>query len=167
MTQGIGLVISVKILTVAFFGHRLVCNPLRIEQRLDQIVRSLIAEREYVEFLVGRNGDFDRPASSAVRRCKRDFRDDNSALVLILPYETAEYRDNAASFHTYYDDVEICGASAGGHFKGAHHARNRDMSERAGLIVCCIEREHGGAWQAVRYAQALGKPVVNLAKIGV
>ena len=41
--------------------------------------------------------------------------------------------------------------------------RNREMVERADLILCCIEREKGGAWQTVRYAMKQGKDVINLA----
>ena len=63
-----------------------------------------------------------------------------------------------------YDDIEVCGASAGSHFKGAHQTRNREMVDRSDLIVCCIERENGGAWQTVRYAMGHGKTILNLAK---
>ena len=45
---------------------------------------------EYIEFLVGRDGEFDQLVSSTIRRCKRTIRDDNSSLVLVLPYMTAE-----------------------------------------------------------------------------
>ena len=54
------------IYTVAFFGHRYIDNPLKIEELLEEQIRKLIDENEYVEFLVGHNGDFDRCVSSAV-----------------------------------------------------------------------------------------------------
>ena len=109
-----------NIFTVAFFGHRIIDNPFPVEQKLEKIIRELLHNKEYVEFLVGRDGEFDQLVSSTVRRCTRAVRDDNSALVWVMPYETAEYRDNEEAFHDYYDDVEVCGASAVGHFKGAH-----------------------------------------------
>lgn len=37
------------------------------------------------------------------------------------------------------------------------------MVDRSDLIVCCIERESGGAWQTVKYAMEQGKTVINLA----
>ena len=153
-----------NIFTVAFFGHRIIDNPFPVEQKLEKIIRELLNSKEYVEFLVGRDGDFDQLVSSTVRRCKRAVRDDNSALVWVMPYETAEYRDNVEAFHEYYDDVEVCGASAGSHFKGAYQTRNREMVDRSDLVVCCIEREHGGAWQTVKYAMGHGKATFNLAK---
>ena len=66
----------------------------------------------YVEFLIGRDGEFDQLVVSTVRRCKRTVRDDNSALVFVLPYTTAEYRNNELSFHEHYDEVEICTEAA-------------------------------------------------------
>lgn len=153
-----------KIYTVSFFGHRYIDNFHIVEDRLDKLIRRLLTEHEYVEFLVGRDGDFDQLVSSSVRRCKRTIRDDNSALVWVMPYETAEYRDNEDAFHNYYDDVEVCSASAGGHFKGAHQTRNREMVDRADLILCYIERENGGAWRTVQYAMKQGKTVINLAE---
>ena len=105
--------------TVCFFGHREIDNPLEVEEQLYDIVLHLLESKEYVEFLVGRNGEFDQLVSSTVRRVKRNFRDDNSALVLVLPYLTAEYENNHQSFHEYYDEIEICQDAAGGHYKAA------------------------------------------------
>ena len=38
--------------TVSFFGHRVIEDPLLIEQRLETLIRRLLKEKEYVEFLV-------------------------------------------------------------------------------------------------------------------
>ena len=59
-------------------------------------------------FLVGRNGDFDQCVSSSVLRVRKNYRDDNSALVLVLvlPYPTGEYLNNENYFRDYYTDVD-------------------------------------------------------------
>ena len=149
--------------TVSFFGHRIIENSLDIERQLEAFVRSLLFEKEYVEFLVGRDGDFDQLVSSTVRRCKRIVRDDNSSLVLVLPYATAEFRDNEESFRAYYDEIEICESSANGHFKAAHQARNRTMIERSDLAIFCVQHQSGGAWKTMQYAKKQGVPYSNLA----
>lgn len=77
--------------TVSFFGHRCLNDSLLVEKKLEATIRHLITTKEYVEFLVGRDGEFDQLVSSTVRRCKREIRDDNSSRVLVLPYKTAEY----------------------------------------------------------------------------
>ena len=148
--------------TVSFFGHRVIEDPLLIEQRLEKLIRKLLKEKEYVEFLVGRDGEFDQTVSSVIHRCKRTVRDDNSAHVWVLPYPTAEYRDNEESFREYYDEIEVCGTSADGHFKGAHQARNRAMVDRSHLVVFCIQHNSGGAWQTIKYAKKQGKPYINI-----
>ena len=148
--------------TVSFFGHRMIDNALEIENRLEQFIRTVLREREYVEFLVGRDGEFDQLVSSAIRRCKREYRSDNSAHIWVLPYLTAEFRDNEESFRDYYDEIEVCEASAVGHYKNAYQTRNRAMVDRADLIVFCIQHESRGAWQTMKYAKKQGKTCINL-----
>ena len=148
--------------TVSFFGHRMIDNALEIENRLEQLVQTLLREQEYIEFLVGRDGEFDQMVSSTIRRCKWNIRNDNSAHVWVLPYPTADFRDNEEAYREYYDEIEICGTSAVGHFKGAHQARNREMVDRSNLVVYCIQHESGGAWQTMKYAKKQGISCINL-----
>lgn len=75
-----------KIFTASFFGHRQIDNVFVVEQRLQEIIQELLISKEYIEFLAGRDGEFDQLVASTVRRYKRTVRDDNSALVLVLPY---------------------------------------------------------------------------------
>ena len=148
--------------TVSFFGHRIIEQPLLIDQSLEELIGSLLRSKEYVEFLVGRNGDFDQLVSSAICRCKREIREDNSAHVWVLPYATADYRDNEEDYRAYYDEIEVFD-SAGKHFKAAFQARNRNMVDRADLVVFYVERNEGGAYQTMRYAIQQGKQYINLA----
>lgn len=113
-------------------------------------------------FLVGRNGDFDQIVSSTVLRLKRNVRDDNSALRLVLPYPTAEFENNEDSFYNYYDEIKICEESSKAHFKSAMQIRNRSMVDRTDLIICYVERNEGRAFQTVQYAKGKEKQVVNL-----
>ena len=95
-----------NIYTVAFFGHRYIDNTLPIEEQLEKYIYKLIEGNEYVDFVVGRNGDFDRLVSSTVTRIRKNYRSDNSFLTLILPYPTAEYINNKKFFEKYYSDIE-------------------------------------------------------------
>ena len=108
------------------------------------------------------DGEFDQLVSSTIRRCKREYRSDNSAHIWVLPYLTAEYRDNEESFRDYYDEIEVCEAAAGSHYKNAHQTRNRAMVDRSDLVVFCIQHASGGAWQTMKYAKKQGKPCINL-----
>lgn len=152
------------IYTVAFFGHRYIDNLFKVEELLEEQIRKLINEKEYVDFLVGRNGDFDQCASSTVLRVRKNVRDDNSSLILVLPYPTAEYLNNEEYFHDYYSDVDISYAASKAHPKSAIQIRNREMVDKADLIICFIEKEEGGAWQTLKYAKDKEKAIINLAE---
>ena len=154
-----------EIFTVAFFGHRYIDNPFKVEELLEEQIRKLINEKEYVDFLVGRNGEFDQCVSSTVLRVRKNVRDDNSALVLMLPYPTAEYLNNEEYFHDYYTDVEISYEASKAHPKSAIQIRNREMVDRADIIICYVQETHGGAWQTVEYARSQNKKVINLADV--
>lgn len=138
--------------TVSFFGHRVLTDALTIEQNLETHIRQLLLGKEYVEFLVGRDGEFDLLVASVIRRCKREVRSDNSSLVWVLPYETAEYRNSEESYQSYYDEIQICEEAAHGHYKNAYKCRNQIMVNRSDLVIFCIQHSNGGAWQTYWYA---------------
>ena len=154
-----------RVYTVSFFGHRNIENVLKIEQKLKNLIKKIIAERHFVEFLVGRNGDFDKIVASCIVSLKKSYRNDNSVLILVLPYPTAEYLNNAASFEEYFDEIEICNKSEKAHFKSAIQIRNRHMIDRSDLIICYLNKKCGGAYQSVRYAMDNGQAIINIAEI--
>ena len=151
-----------NIYTVSFFGHRKIRDMNVVENALMPILHDLITTKEYVEFLVGRDGDFDRIVSSSIRTAVRKYGCGNISYILVLPYERADYRDNKAEYESYYDEVQICSESAQAHPKAAISIRNRAMIDKSDLVICCIEHNSGGAYMAVKYAQKLGKPIINL-----
>ena len=108
-----------EIYTVSFFGHRLVERASEIEVRLEILLHDLITQKEYVEFLIGRDGEFDLLAASSIRRAVKHYGCDNTSLILVLSYMKAEYRDNELSYLDYYDEVEICVESSEAHYKSA------------------------------------------------
>lgn len=151
------------IYTVSFFGHREVERASEIESKLDQLLRDLITQKLYVELLVGRDGEFDLLAASAIRRAVNQYGYGNTSIILVLPYMKAEYRDNEQNYLSYYDEVEICSESSEAHYKSAIQVRNRCMVDRSNLVVCCIQHKSGGAYRTMQYAKKQGKQVRNLA----
>lgn len=108
-----------NLFSCSFFGHRDFIHHNRYEKHLTEIIRNLITKNDYVEFLVGNNGEFDRFASSIIRKVKKNYHSDNSMHILVLPYMTAEYINNQNYFHEFYDEVEICNESSKVHFKSS------------------------------------------------
>lgn len=151
--------------TVAFFGHRdIYCNIRMIEERVEDIARQLIHTKPYVEFLMGRDGEFDILTTSAIKRTQKAVGHANNALVWVLPYSTTDFQNNTDSYEEYYDEIEICEESAVAHFKSAYQIRNRAIIDRSDLCVFYVERKSGGAYQTMQYAIKQGKNVINLAE---
>lgn len=153
-----------EVFTVSFFGHRYIDNYGRIEGKLATLTRKLLSTGYFIEFLVGRDGDFDQIVSSTIRAAKRAADDNNSALVWVMAYPKAEYANNAQSFEDYYDEIEVSDAASRSHFKAAIQIRNREMIDRSDLVVCFVERKFGGAFATLQYAQKQKKKVINLAE---
>ena len=147
---------------VSFFGHRQLDITNAMEDRLESIIRSILLEKEYVEFLIGRDGDFDIWTASVIRRMKRTVRDDNSSLTWVMPYLEAEYRNNEESMEEYYDHIEISDAASLAHYKRAYIIRNREMVDRSDLVIAYVNCKSGGAFQTLDYAKKVGKEVINL-----
>ena len=151
--------------TVSFFGHRdIYCNIRLIEDTVEEIARQLINTKPYVEFLMGRDGEFDILTTSVIKRTQKAVGHDNNALVWVLPYPTADFQNNADNYEEYYDEIEICEESAAAHFKSAFQIRNRSIIDRSDLCVFYVERKSGGAYQTMQYAIKQGKKVINLAE---
>lgn len=127
----------------------------------NQIVR-ILEEKEYVDFLIGRNGDFDICVASVVKKVIEKYGFRNASLILILPYKTMEYLNNKEMFEQYYDYVEISDDAHDVFPKRAFQARNREMVNRADLVVCYVAHNEGGAYKAIKYALAQNKQVINL-----
>ena len=152
------------IYTVSFFGHRSIEYGMDIESSLDKLLHNLIAQKEYIDFLIGRDGEFDLLASSAIKRAARNHGYGNTHFTLVLPYMKAEYRDNEKEYLDYYDEVEICAESSEAHPKSAIQIRNRSMIDRSDLVICCIQHKSGGAYRTIQYAKKQGKEIINIAE---
>lgn len=148
--------------TVALFGHRRIDNARQLEQQLEETVLELIRTHGEVDFLLGRNGDFDLLAASVIRRVRREYGDTLSTLTLVLPYMTAEFRDNEQSFLDYYDEVEVYPAPPGTPPRACIPLRNQAMINQADTVLAYVTHEGGGAYEALQHARAASRQVILL-----
>lgn len=153
-----------EVFTVAFFGNRNFNLHFQYEEKLEKIISEIIEANEYVEFLVGRNGEFDIFVSSVVKKIKSKYQNAKSALVLVLPYMTAEYKNNSEYFEKYYDEIEVSSASSIAYFKSAIQIRNREMTDRADLIICYDNQKNGGTYKTLCYAKKINKKIIEIDK---
>ena len=153
-----------KSLSVSFFGHRNIVGFSRVGELVEETIERLLRQNEFIEFLVGREGDFDQIVSSAIIKAKRDYGADSISHTLVLPYMKADYKNNIATFETYYDEIELCEQSASAYPKAAIQIRNHYLVDRSDFCVFYVEHREGGAWQTMRYAVKQEKRILNLAE---
>ena len=151
-----------EIYTVSMFGHRKINRHYEVEAILEEIITDLVTDKNYVKFLVGRDGEFDLLAASAVCQVKRKKGFKNSSLILVLPCATKHFLDNEKSYLEYYDDVEIFSRSEEKHIREAFRFRNKYMVDRSDMVICYAERNKDDAFLAKKYAERSGKEVVEV-----
>ncbi len=148
--------------TVCLFGHRRIEEPAMIEERLRAVIEEIIDVHDCVEFLVGREGEFDLLASSVIKDVKRRKDNPDCLLTLVMPYLKAEFINNQQGYEDYYDSVQLCEEASATHPKSAIKVRNRHMVDRSDLCIFYITSTSGGAYQTMRYAQGRNKKAINL-----
>ncbi len=146
--------------TVCLFGHRDIYDLRKIDKHLTPIIEDLIRRKQFVTFMIGRKGEFDEYAASVIKGVQRRRGKDNNELTLVLPYPSAKMED----YERYYDDIIIPEGVCKAHPKSAITLNNRWMVEHSDLVVVYVERENGGAYTAMKYAQRLGKAIINIAE---
>ena len=144
---------KMEIYHVALIGHRRLDNITTVENEIEVLARDLLKQKEYVEFYVGRNGDFDIAAASAIKRAQRTLGNHNSTLTLVLPYHAKD----ELYYAQYYDEIlfplpEKC------HFKTAITKRNQWIIEHSELLIAYVESTTGGAYQTLKYAEKKAFP---------
>ena len=151
-----------SVYTVCFFGHRELDDFSLVEHKVETLIVRLLNEHEYVEFLVGREGEFDQLVTSAILRCRKRLDTANCSVTWVMPYLKADYVKNSDSYDNYYDSIEICEQSAKVHPKLAIQIRNRAMVDRSDLCVFYVTHKSGGAYQTLRYAEKANANFINL-----
>lgn len=158
----LGIYREADMTTCVFSGHREVLIP-GIEMRLaDEIERLLQTDSKFV-FLSGGMGQFDEMGSAAVRAAKRHHSDIDIALVLVLPYPSSRLNTDKEYYGALFDGIIIPSISDAAHRKAAIRLRNRWMVEQSDIVLACVYRNFGGAWDTVNYARRLGKQIIDLA----
>ena len=147
-----------KIYRVSFIGHRQIIGQPHLQDRLEATVRDLLRNNEYVEFYMGRNGDFDLLAASAVKAAQKALDYKNSTLALVLPYSVKD-----VEYHEKYYD-EIClPLDPKIHPKSAITKRNQWLVDNSDLLIAYVEPDrNGGAQATLNYAKKQGVKIVNL-----
>ena len=144
--------------TCCGFGHRMLL--MDIEKLLRETLERLVEERGVRVFYIGGMGEFDELFTRTVRSMKREY--PSLRLVLVAPYLTERLNFDKAFYEALYDEILIPAELEGVHPKAAIGLRNRWMVDRSNIVIAALHRDFGGAAEAVRYAEKVGKKVVRI-----
>ena len=150
-----------KELSCCGFGHRVLL--LDVEKPLREVLERLVTERGATVFYTGGMGEFDELFARTVRSMKRT--DPRLRLVLVMPYLTRELSSEKAYYEDRYDEILIPAELDSVHPKAAIGLRNRWMVDRSDFVIAALHRDFGGAAEAVRYAERIGKEVVRVSDV--
>ena len=143
-------------MTVTFCGHSDFVPSTAMEARLLSVLASQIGDSP-AELLLGGYGNFDRFAF----RCGKIFQQTHPSvsLIYVTPYMVTERQTSVGAEYDgiVYPPLE----NVPPRYAILH--RNRYMVERADLVIACITRSRGGAYQTYLHARRKGKAMINLA----
>ena len=150
--------------TVTFCGHRDVLPDEEVRHLLNDAIETEI-QNGAEQFLVGGRGDFDSMAAAAVRAAKRRHKDKRIQLYLVEPYMREGINQDKAYYESLYDGIIIPQELLGVHPKAAITKRNRWLVEQADCLIAFVQRDFGGAYQTLKYAEQKGIRIVKLTVI--
>ena len=139
------------------FGHR------DVLEKIDDAVYTAVlkaAEQGCDIFYTGAMGEFDSLFSSAVRKVKKTY--PKIKLICVKSYFTNDLNINGEYYAALYDDVIIPDELADIHPKAAIKYRNRWMIDHSDIVLIYTKRTYGGAYEARKYAERIGKEVVYI-----
>lgn len=152
-----------EIYRVSFIGHREVDDFFFVEEQVYSVVRELLSTKKYVEFYIGRNGEFDTLVASVIKRVKREMGEYNSSLILVIPYPVADIE----AYENYYDEVEYPRELYNLHYKSAITKRNEWFVENSDMLVAYVVRNSGGAAYCLNKAIEQGIEIKRVDRVSV
>lgn len=116
--------------------------------------------KDYVDFYVGNDGEFDMIATSVIRWARKTIRDDNSSLNLVLPYAKAGMEYMEKSFDSIIIPEELYNV----HPKAAITKRNEWLVKNAELLIFYV-MHNGGSAKMVKCATDNNVQCIDIANI--
>ena len=143
-----------------FFGHRYCRLTATEENRLETLIEDLITNHNVDTFWVSRYGQFERLTNSYVHTLKEKY--PHIKIILTLAYMPKEKTYDIEQDLKSYDGTYLPEGAEIGVQRFAISRRNRLLAEQTDYIICYIQKDYGGAWAAVHYANLRHKPIFNL-----
>ncbi len=143
---------------VSLIGHRDIDDYRELELSLNRIITKLLKEKQFVEFQIGRNGEFDIFSTSCIKRVKKKSDADNCSMTLVLPYPIS----NMDCFEKYYDSILMPESLKDVHFKAAITKRNERLVNNSDLLIAYVRRDTVGAARCLKMAENAKLDIIKI-----
>lgn len=144
----------------AFFGHRNTPITFELEKKLEEAVYSLI-NRGYDEFWCCNEGTFDTLSRIVMLRVKQNVPYIN--LCYVSAYNPDKFSKLRQQELQEKFEIIYLPEFEGTYPKFAITRRNKYIAQNADTIICYIENQTGGAFQATNIAKNKDKELINIA----
>ena len=144
---------------VTFCGHGKTSMSKEEEQRLVDLLRSILAEHPDTLFYLGDYGDFDGTCNVILKKLQVEY--PKLKRIFITPYITPGYWHLEAAKERYDESIYPFEDSVLPKF--AISKRNEWMVDQADLVIAYVRWSWGGARTTYEYAVRHKKSVVNIA----
>ena len=144
---------------VTFCGHGKISMSKEEDQRLVDLLRSILAEHPDTLFYLGDYGDFDGTCNMILKKLQVEYPE--LKRIFITPYITPGYWHLEAAKERYDESIYPFEDSVLPKF--AISKRNEWMVDQADLVIAYVRWSWGGARTTYEYALRHKKSVVNIA----
>ena len=108
---------------------------------------------------------FKKACEKAVQEIKKECPKKSIRLYRVLPScKYIPHKEEYQYQRSLFDDIFVCDASDGAHYKSMIGKRNRWMVEQSDFMIAYVMHESGGAYSAFQYA---GKQNVEIIRVGM
>ncbi len=150
---------------VAFFGHRTLTHlKQKVRKQLETTIRELI-KNGYTNFMMGTYGEFDKLCLDVCREIRTDFPKINIIVVLCnLNYLKKNENIDFSRIDVFNDVKTIFYPVEDTFYKNKIIKTNQYIVNDSDLIVAYVDMTEpiSGAKRAVKFAQKLNKPIINI-----
>lgn len=147
-------------ITITFFGHRIVLKP-NIEQQIYNYLKRILEKNNNVSFLIGTHGEFDKIILRVCRKLRRDY---PCKITVVFTSLVFLKKKKDYSLIDFYKDVDTLVYDIEDVFyKKRIIISNEKMVDESNIIICYVdmERAYSGAKRAVFYAIKKNKKIIN------
>lgn len=136
---------------IVFAGPEKIREQIPLMERIAEVLRTKLRDKESAELYFGCGGDFDFLASLAAKTLQREC---GCSLRLFLLQ--SDHAQSDGGYNAAKDALRSLGATV--------VAQNQWMADRADLLVAYVKANRSSAAAMLRFAKKQGSEVINLAE---